>query len=231
MVAGIKAIQAEVRDLRDIFETSTRGCRIASSTGRVTPELARKLGLTGLAGRASGQANDLRADFPAAPYGELGVRKAGYTAGDVAARVHLRFDEVLESLRLVRAIAMGAPDGEVARGAAAAAGCGVRRGLGMEGWRGEVLVTSGRARTAGSAAAMPTIPPWQDGPLIQDAVMGSIVPDFPLINKSFQPELLGTGRLMIHILKRIVRTGIVKKDAPSPSRRCAPAPRRSRRRC
>ena len=59
------------------------------------------------------QAADLRVDFPAVPYGELGVRKAGYAAGDVAARVHVRFDELLESLRLVRTIAMGAADGEL----------------------------------------------------------------------------------------------------------------------
>jgi Ni,Fe-hydrogenase III large subunit len=41
------------------------------TTGRVTPELAARLGLTGLAGRASGQAADLRCDQPWAPYDQL----------------------------------------------------------------------------------------------------------------------------------------------------------------
>ena len=66
-----------------------------------------------MAAKASGQANDLRADFPAAPYVELEVRKASHGGGDVAARVHVRFEEVLESLRLVRALVMGAPQGEL----------------------------------------------------------------------------------------------------------------------
>ena len=41
-----------------------------------TPALAAQLGLTGMAGRASGQARDLRCDFPVAPYDALAVRKA-----------------------------------------------------------------------------------------------------------------------------------------------------------
>ena len=45
--------------------------------GIVTPPLASKLGLVGLAGRASGRARDLRCDLPVAPYDALAVRKGG----------------------------------------------------------------------------------------------------------------------------------------------------------
>ena len=69
--------------------------------GMVTPALAARLGLTGLAGRASGQGFDLRCDLPWDPYGELAPRKVVRTEGDVAARVAVRFDEVTESIRLV----------------------------------------------------------------------------------------------------------------------------------
>ena len=72
------------------------------TTGRVLPELALRLGLTGLAGRASGQARDLRCDQPWPPYDRLQPRRAGSDTGDVAARVAVRFDEVFESLRLIR---------------------------------------------------------------------------------------------------------------------------------
>ncbi len=190
MVAESKAIEAEVRDLRDIFDEHAGLQDRFLTTGRVTPELARKLGLTGLAGRASGQANDLRADFPAAPYGELGVRKAGYAAGDVAARVHLRFDEALESLRLVRAIAMGAPDGELRvelpQPKAQAFGVGW-----VEGWRGEVLVALEAGEDGRIRRCHAHDPSWQNWPVIEHAVMGNIVPDFPLINKSFNLSYSG----------------------------------------
>lgn len=190
MVAESKAIEAEVRDLRDIFDEHAGLQDRFLTTGRVTPDLARKLGLTGLAGRASGQASDLRADFPAAPYAELAVRKAGYAAGDVAARVHLRFDEVLESLRLVRAIAMGAPDGELRvelpQPKAQAFGVGW-----VEGWRGEVLVALEAGKDGRIRRCHAHDPSWQNWPVIEHAVMGNIVPDFPLINKSFNLSYSG----------------------------------------
>jgi Ni,Fe-hydrogenase III large subunit/Ni,Fe-hydrogenase III component G len=190
MVGQAHAIEDEVKQLRVIFDEHAGLQDRFLSTGRVTPDLARKLGLTGLAGRASGQQSDLRADFPAAPYDELAVKKAGQSAGDVAARVNVRFDELLESLRLVRAIAMGAPDGELQvelpKPKPGAFGVGW-----VEGWRGEAFV----AIEAGEGGLIRRChahdPSWQNWPLIEHAVIGNIVPDFPLINKSFNLSYSG----------------------------------------
>jgi Ni,Fe-hydrogenase III large subunit len=150
----------------------------------VTPDLARKLVLTGLAGRASGQALDLRCDFPAAPYDALGVRMAAATDGDVAARVAVRFDELAESLRLVRAILDGMPPGDLCVPPAEVAAH--RLGIGfVEGWRGPVMI----ALTSGPGGAIrrchPADPSWQNWPVLEHAIIDNIVPDFPLINKSF----------------------------------------------
>jgi len=190
MVGQAQAVEAEVRELRTIFDEHAGLQDRFLTTGRVTPELARKLGLAGLAGRASGQANDLRADFPAEPYGELAVRKCGLAAGDVAARVNVRFDELLESLRLTRAIALGTPPGEL-RAALPGPKPG-SFGVGwVEGWRGESFV----ALEAGEGGAIRRCHvhdcSWQNWPLIEHAVIGNIVPDFPLINKSFNLSYAG----------------------------------------
>jgi hypothetical protein len=72
---------------------------------------AARLGLTGFAERASGLALDLRCDLPCDPYGELAPKKVVRTEGDVAARVAVRFDEVVESIRLVNHIVPNLPDG------------------------------------------------------------------------------------------------------------------------
>jgi Ni,Fe-hydrogenase III large subunit len=66
------------------------------------------------------------------------------------------------------------------------------RGLGrVEGWRGEVLV----ALQAGPAGRVqrchPHDPSWQNWPALEHAVLGNIVPDFPLINKSFNLSYAG----------------------------------------
>jgi Ni,Fe-hydrogenase III large subunit len=190
MVAQTYAIEAETIELRVIFDEHAGLQDRFLTTGRVTPELGRLLGLTGLAAKASGQANDLRADFPAIPYGELAVRKASHPAGDVAARVHVRFDELLESLRLIRSIVHGAPDGEtlvdLPQPKAGAFGVGW-----VEGWRGEVFV----ALEAGVGGLIRRChahdPSWQNWPVLDHAVIGNIVPDFPIINKSFNLSYSG----------------------------------------
>ena len=82
-------------------------------TGRVLPELADRLGLTGFAGRASAMAWDLRARAAAPPYDELDVRMATHRNGDVAARVTVRFEEVLDSLDLCSRFSSALPEGEV----------------------------------------------------------------------------------------------------------------------
>ena len=183
-------VEAEVGGLRAIFEEHAGLQDRLITTGRVTPELARRLGLAGLAGRASGQAFDLRADLPCEPYDALEVRKAGRTAGDVAARVHVRFDELLESLRLIRASVLQAPEGatRVEAGTARAGAFGIGW---VEGWRGEVLVAHEAGREGRIRRCHAHDPSWQGWPLIEHAVMGNIVPDFPLINKSFNLSYSG----------------------------------------
>jgi Ni,Fe-hydrogenase III large subunit/Ni,Fe-hydrogenase III component G len=181
---------AEARTLRDIFDEHSGLQDRFITAGRVTPELARALGLAGLAGRASGQRHDLRVDFPVAPYDRLAVKMAGHPGGDVAARVRVRFEELFESLRLVRDVLDGLPEGDLrvdlpdARPGAFGVGW-------VEGWRGEVFVAieAGEANRIRRAHAHD--PSWQNWPLVEHAIMGNIVPDFPLINKSFNLSYSG----------------------------------------
>ena len=162
-------------------------------TGIVTPALAAQLGLTGLAGRASGQAFDLRVDHAWPPYATLACAKAGHTDGDVAARARVRFDETLESLRLIRAICAelpaGAPRATLALPAGNVAGAGW-----IEGWRGEVFVALELVSAAGASRIVRCHvhdPSWQNWPVLEHAIIGNIVPDFPLINKSFNLSYSG----------------------------------------
>jgi len=111
--------------------------------GIVAPALARRLGLTGLAGRASGQAYDLRLDQPWAPYDRLKPNKMGRTEGDVAARVALRFDELLESVRLIHEILERAPNGPHTMPFSEPPDAAFGLGL-IEGWRGPARIRDER---------------------------------------------------------------------------------------
>ena len=148
------------------------------------------LGLTGLAGRASGLATDLRVDHPIAPYDALNVRLATHDAGDVAARVSVRFDEVFESLRLVTELARSLPQGPLNVPLPQGGGEGFGVGL-IEGWRGEVLVAIESDEGGRLRRMHPHDPSWQNWPLLERAVIDNIVPDFPLINKSFNLSYSG----------------------------------------
>ncbi len=187
-------IRREVVQLRSIYDEHAGLQDRFAGAGKVAPELAARLGLTGLAGRASGQAHDLRSDFHLTPYNELGAVCISSSAGDVAARVAVRFDETLESLRLIRAIAdrlqEGGTQGPIHQPpqlrSVAAHGAGW-----IEGWRGEVLVALELDQYGAIRRCHCHDPSWQNWPLLEHAVIGNIVPDFPLINKSFNLSYSG----------------------------------------
>ncbi|HUL55379.1 MAG TPA: NADH-quinone oxidoreductase subunit C [Usitatibacter sp.] len=184
------AIGDEVRSLQVIFDESSSLQDRFITTGRLTPDQARAFGVTGLAGRASGQPFDLRADLPCDPYPELAVRKVVHESGDVATRVKVRFEELYESLRLIAQIARRMPAGptriDYPQPPAGALGVGF-----VEGWRGETFVAlrSGEGGTIARCHAHD--PSWHAWPAIEHAVIGNIVPDFPLINKSFNLSYSG----------------------------------------
>ena len=183
-------VEKEVRALRVIYDEHAGLQDRFLTTGQVTPQLAARLGLTGLAGRASGQASDLRCDHSWSPYDRLEVVMATQRNGDVAARVAVRFDELNESLRLVRTICAGIPGGATRVDLQPATT--PSRGAGwVEGWRGEVLVALEIAADARIVRCHCHDPSWQNWPVLEHAVIGNIVPDFPLINKSFNLSYSG----------------------------------------
>jgi len=183
------AIEEEERDLRVIYDDHAGLQDRFLNTGIVTTELAAQLGLTGLAGRASGIVNDVRIDSPSSPYTELVVNMATRSAGDVASRVAVRFEELWDSLRLIREIVSNLPDGAILeRSSKMPAG----RGAGwIEGWRGGVFVALTVDNDDRIARCHPHDPSWQNWPVLEYAVIGDIVPDFPLINKSFNLNYSG----------------------------------------
>lgn len=179
-VHNLKSIYDEHAGLQDRFIT----------TGRVTPALAAQLGLAGMAGRASGMSFDLRNDFNWCPYNELEFKMITHLGGDVAARVTVRFDEVFESLRLIRGIIEHLPSGEIRQPfnghGPAAYGAGW-----VEGWRGEILIAVEADAGGNILRCHCHDPSWQNWPVLEHAVIGNIVPDFPLINKSFNLSYSG----------------------------------------
>ena len=185
-----KALSEELDRLREILDAHEGLQNRLQSTGRVLPELARSLGMLGLAGRASGQQLDLRAQRGFAPYGDLAVRIAVEASGDVAARLTVRLREAAESLRLCRDLLAGMPNGAIRADVPERIAPGHALGL-TEGWRGPVLIALHIDALGRIARCHAHDPSWQNWPAVEWAVIGDIVPDFPLINKSFNLSYSG----------------------------------------
>jgi Ni,Fe-hydrogenase III large subunit len=190
LIECIDVLGAEVDTLHTIYDEHAGLRDRFVGAGMVTPALAARLGLCGLAGRASGQAFDLRCVLAWDPYGELAAKKCVRAAGDVAARVAVRFDEAGESTRLLQRILSHLPSGahrvDVSIPDEGAMGVGL-----IEGWRGPIFLALEAGAEGMIRRCHPHDPSWQNWPVIEHAVIDNIVPDFPLINKSFNLSYSG----------------------------------------
>ncbi len=183
-------VAREAQMLRGIYEEHAGVRDRFVGAGTLPPDLARQLGVLGLAARASGQPLDLRIDFPCAPYEDLAPTKIVRREGDVAARVAVRFDELQESCRLARRIVSALPPGPHLAALDAPAAGSFGAGL-IEGWRGPVLIALQAGPEGSIRRCHPHDPSWQNWPALEHAIIGNIVPDFPLINKSFNLSYSG----------------------------------------
>jgi Ni,Fe-hydrogenase III large subunit/Ni,Fe-hydrogenase III component G len=156
-------------------------------TGIVQAELARQFCAPGFVGRASGRNFDARKTPGYAPYHELDFAVPVLTAGDVNARVWIRIREVEQSLALIEQVIERMPAGPVAT----VIGGGSGEGLGFaEAFRGDVLAWV-RLDGARLASCHLRDPSWFQWPLLEAAIEGNIVADFPLCNKSFNCSYSG----------------------------------------
>jgi Ni,Fe-hydrogenase III large subunit len=190
LVRQAEHVAREARALRQIYDEHDGVRDRFTAAGAVLPELAARLGLGGLAGRASGQAFDVRIDWSWPPYDAVVPTIAMHIEGDVAARVAVRFEEIEESCSLLARMATALPEGpchtEPVVLTAPTFGLGV-----VEGWRGPVLVAIDAGPGDRLLRCHPHDPSWQNWPALEHAVIGNIVPDFPLINKSFNLSYSG----------------------------------------
>ncbi len=160
-------------------------------TGILNPMLARHYGCGGYVGRASGRSFDVRRNLAYAPYDRLRFDVPVRGDGDVNARVWIRITEVQQSLALIEQILDAMPAGDVLRAPVGEAGKPAEGLALVEGFRGDILAWV-RLRADGSLDRCHLRDPsWFQWPLLEAAIEGNIVADFPLCNKSFNCSYSG----------------------------------------
>ena len=191
-LAALQDLIAEVRRrfpaLVELYDNTASLQDRTVGTGVLRPALARQFGAGGYVGRASGRGFDARRSPGYPPYDHLRFEVPVLADGDVNARVWLRIREVEQSLSLVEQILERLPAGAVRTDVPRRAGEGVAL---VEGFRGDVLVWL-RLRGDGTVARCHLRDPsWFQWPLLEAAIEGNIVADFPLCNKSFNCSYSG----------------------------------------
>jgi Ni,Fe-hydrogenase III large subunit/Ni,Fe-hydrogenase III component G len=193
-IAETRTLLAEVRKvfprLIELYDNTASLQDRTVTTGIVKAEYARRFGAGGPVGRASGRNFDARRTIGYAPYDKLSFEVPVLEAGDVNARVWIRIREVEQSIALIEQILDLLAPGEIR--IQLPAGRGECEGMALtEAFRGDVLVwlrldAGNRVQRCHLRDAS-----WFQWPLLETAIEGNIIADFPLCNKSFNCSYSG----------------------------------------
>jgi Ni,Fe-hydrogenase III large subunit len=184
---ALQEIRRRLPQLVNLYDNTASLQDRTVGTGIVRAEWVQQFGAGGFVGRGSGRNFDARKTPGYAPYDSIDFSIPIFAEGDVNARVWVRIREVEQSLSLVEQIIRHLQDGPIA----VAAEGGDGEGLGFaEAFRGDVLAW---VRIEGGTIARCHVrdPSWFQWPLLEAAIDGNIVADFPLCNKSFNCSYSG----------------------------------------
>ena len=192
----LRALVAQARkdfpDLIEVYENTASLKDRTVGTGILTPALARQYAAGGFVGRASGRDFDARRTPGYAPYEALHFEVPVVHAGDVNARVWIRIREAQQSLALIEQILAQLPHGSLACPVAPRSARDAGEGAALvEGFRGDIFAWVRIAPDGRVERCHLRDPSWFQWPLLEAAIEGNIVADFPLCNKSFNCSYSG----------------------------------------
>jgi len=159
------------------------------STGHVRGEFVSQFAAGGFVGRASGRNFDCRRDIAYPPYDSLEFDVPVRQEGDVNARAWLRVDEAYQSLAMLEQLLGRLQPGSIDAGLTAA-----KKGEGaalVEGFRGDIFMSVRLDEKGNIARCHARDASWFQWPLLEAAIEGNIIADFPLCNKSFNCSYAG----------------------------------------
>jgi Ni,Fe-hydrogenase III large subunit/Ni,Fe-hydrogenase III component G len=189
----LDSIDRIVADFDQIVEIATHNGLVLDrlrGTGRLSTQTAREMQVVGVAARASGIDRDARRDHPFAAYAALSPRIVVHTDGDVWARLMVRVEEAREAARLIVTALDTLPVGSLAATLDLLPSGEGAFGF-VEGWRGPIWhwVATGNENTLSRVKIKD--PSFANWPALNYAILENIVPDFPLVNKSFNLSYAG----------------------------------------
>lgn len=183
----IDDIARELREIVEIALGNHGAVERLTGTSALSAEDAARIGTLGYVARASGLDLDARRDHPLGPNLPT-VTPVVERSGDVLARFLVRAREATQSASLISQLVQGLGTGSPTPAPARAT---MGHGLGVvEAWRGTLCH---RVEIAGGLIRRVKVvdPSFFNWPAVPVAMQDTIVPDFPLTNKSFNQSYAG----------------------------------------
>ncbi len=193
----LQRINNDFNNVMTIAEGSDTLYNRLQGTGRLSLQTAEKHGITGFAARAAGINCDTRHDYPYAAYADIPLlpEKVVRSEGDVYDRFEVRVQEVRGSLRIIRSVLENLPEGAVQHELTEKAPPRLKEKSvalsAVEGWRGEIIYLLLTNEKGALSRVVPCDPSFLNWSVLGQAGAGNVVPDFPLINKSFNLSYSG----------------------------------------
>jgi Ni,Fe-hydrogenase III large subunit len=191
ILALARQLRHEFPELIELYENTASLQDRTVGTGTVTVALAAECAAPGYVGRASGRTFDARVSLPYAPYDVLPISMALRQEGDVDARVWVRIHEIQASIGWLEAALTALPGGPVNLPVVTDCAASVEATAVVEGFRGDVLAYVRIGPRQRIERCHLRDPSWFLWPLLEAAIEGNIVADFPLCNKSFNCSYSG----------------------------------------
>lgn len=189
--AMIIAAERDLASSLDLMFSQSSVTSRFQTTGTVSAEDCRSLGIVGPAARASGLQRDVRCDFPTGIYTTAQIPVVNYPSGDVFSRAIVRWRELQCSITFIKDRIVSLPQGKTDSNATNIMQPGSLCISLIEGWRGEIChvgITGGAGTFSHYKVVDSSFHNWM---ALAMALRNQQISDFPLCNKSFNLSYCG----------------------------------------
>lgn len=192
LIEDLNNILEDFSEVIEVAENSDSLLNRLKGTGIVTGQIAKDHGVTGVAGRAGKAESDARKDYVYAAYDKFDFQIAVEETSDVYARFRVRIKEVYSSFKIIKQALENMPEGAINTPVSVVNLKPNEYALSIvEGWRGDIVYFIMADANGNISRVDVRDPSFLNWTAAGHAGPGNIVPDFPLINKSFNLSYSG----------------------------------------
>lgn len=192
LAVKLDKLKKDFEEVMSVAENNSSLLNRLKDAGILKQQLAKDHGVIGVAGKAVGLENDARIDYPYAAYGEMIFKIATEKTGDVHARFNVRVKEVYSSFEILKQALRDLPKESKAEALKTPSFKKNAYAVGIvEGWRGDIVYLVATDSMGEITRVDLRDPSFLNWTALGHAGKGNMVPDFPLINKSFNLSYTG----------------------------------------